>query len=126
VSGHEPYVEPEPPPPDDDLEHDHRPYPDPTHALTPRKPRTIGGAVYLVMLAVTGGSLVLIATDRWRSGLTLLGGTLLVGAVARLVLPQHQAGMMGIRRKLVDVTTLLALGGGLTVLAFLIPGRPVA
>jgi len=114
VSAHEPSGD----------EDDHRPHPDPTHDLTPRKPRTIGGAVYLAMLVVTGASVVLVALDRWRSGLLLMGGALLVGAVGRLVLPQHQAGMLGIRRKLVDVSTLLALGGGLTVLSFLIPGRP--
>ena len=118
MSAPEPSVEPGPP------EEDHRPYPDPSHDITPRKPRTVGGALYLVMLAATAAALVLIALDRWRTGLALLGGALLVGAVARLVLPQHQAGMMGIRRKLVDVTTLLALGGAVTVLAFLIPGRP--
>jgi hypothetical protein len=120
VSVQEPDAEPEP------SEDDHRPFPDPTHDITPRKPRTFGGAVYLAMLAATGAALVLIFLDRWRTGLALLGGALLVGALARLVLPQHQAGMMGIRRKLVDVTTLLALGGGLTVLAFLIPGRPAS
>ncbi|WP_148571199.1 DUF3017 domain-containing protein [Nocardioides caldifontis] len=116
----EPTVEPEPP---DEV---HRPHPDPTHDITPRKPRTVGGAVYLAMLATTTAAVALIALDRWRTGLALLGGALLVGAVARLVLPQHQGGMLAIRRKLVDVTTLLALGGGLTVLAFLIPGRPPA
>ena len=114
----DPSVEPGP---DEEV---HRPFPDPTHDLTPRKPRTVGGAVYLVMLAVTAAALALIALDRWRSGLALLGCGLLVGAVARLVLPQHQAGMLGIRRKLVDVATLLLVGGGITVLAFLIPGRP--
>jgi Protein of unknown function (DUF3017) len=118
VSAGDPYAEPGP-------EEDHRPYPDPTHDLTPRKPRTIGGVVYLAILLVTGASLLAIALNRWRSGLLLLGCGLLLGAVARLVLPQHQAGMLGIRRKLVDVATLVVVGGGLTVLAFLIPGRPV-
>jgi hypothetical protein len=118
VSSQEPSVEPELP------EEDQRPFPDPTHDITPRKPRTVGGGLYLAVLGATAGALVLIALDRWRTWLALLGGALLVGALARLVLPQHQAGMMGIRRKLVDVTTLLALGGGLVVLAFLIPGRP--
>jgi Protein of unknown function (DUF3017) len=120
VSTPEPSAEPGLP------EEEHRPYPDPSHDITPRKPRTAGGVLYLAMLAATATALVLIALDRWRTGLALLGGALLVGALARLVLPQHQAGMMGIRRKLVDVSTLLLLGGGLTVLAFLIPGRPAS
>ena len=94
----------------------------PPHSLAPRRPRTIGGGVFLVVLAATVTGVVLVASD-WRAGLTLTGGALLCAAAARLVLPNGQAGMLGVRRKLVDVTTLVLLGGGLVVLAALIPPR---
>ena len=99
----------------------HRPFPQPEHSLAPRKPRTLGGAVYLAVLATAGLGLLLVAFGPWRTGLSVMGAGMLAGAVARLVIPGDRAGMLGIRRKLVDVTTLLVLGGGLLVLAAVIP-----
>jgi hypothetical protein len=101
-----------------------RPFPDPEHSLAPRKPRTIGGVVYLAVLAATVGGLALVALDRWRGGITVIGGALLCGAVARLLIPQDKAGMLGMRPKLVDVLILTGLGAGLVVLAAVIPERP--
>jgi hypothetical protein len=101
-----------------------RPFPDPEHRLTPRKPRTVGGFVYLVVLGTAGVGLALIAFGPFRTGLAVMGAGLVVGAIGRLVIPADRAGMLGIRRKLVDVTTLLLLGGGLFVLAVVIPDRP--
>ena len=37
------------------------------------------------------------------------------------MLPNANAGMLGIRRKLIDVLTLVALGAALVVLAAIIP-----
>jgi len=87
---------------------------------TPRKPRTIGGAVYVAVLATTVLGIAVVMSGRPRSGLQLCGAALLCGAAGRLVLPDDQAGMLGIRRKLVDVVTMLVLGSGLVVLAALI------
>ena len=103
---------------------DSRPFPDPEHSITPRNPRTIGGAVYLMVLTATGGGLVLVAFDRWRFGLGVIGVALLCGAAARLVIPRDNAGMLGMRPKLVDVFILAALGAGLVVRAGVIPEQP--
>ena len=103
---------------------EHRPFPDPEHSLTPRKPSTPGGMVYLAVLVVTAAGLVMVTLEQWRAGLTLIGGGLVCAAVARLVIPQDRAGMLGIRRKLIDVTTLALLGGGLFVVALVIRERP--
>jgi hypothetical protein len=103
---------------------DSRPYPDPEHSLAPRKPRTVGGAVYLVVLAATGAGLVLVALDRWRLGLGVIGVARLGAALARLVIPQANAGMLGMRPKVVDVPALVMLGTGLVVLARVIPNQP--
>jgi hypothetical protein len=104
-----------------DGEEDSRPYPQPEHSLAPRKPRTVGGVVYLGVLVATIVGVVVVALGEWRAGLTTIGVAVLVGGVARLLLPDASAGMLGIRRKLIDVLTLLALGGALVVLAAVIP-----
>jgi hypothetical protein len=85
----------------------------------------VGGAVYLGVLVVTLLGLVLVILDQWRAGLATVGGAMLCGALARLVLRQSDAGMLGVRRKLVDVTTLATLGAGLVVLAVVIPDQPL-
>lgn len=103
---------------------DSRPFPDPEHSIAPRKPRTIGGAVYLAVLAATGAGLGLVAFGPWRLGLGVIGIALLFGALGRLVIPRGNAGMLGMRPKLVDVLALVVLGAGLIVLASVIPERP--
>jgi Protein of unknown function (DUF3017) len=105
-------------------EEEGRPAPQPEHSIAPRKPRTLGGMVYLAVLGVTGLGIGLVVLDRWRTGLTLVGGALVCGALARVVIRDHDAGMLGIRRKSVDVATLIVLGSGLVVLAAVIPDQP--
>ena len=96
----------------------------PPHSIAPRRPRTIGGAAFLLVLLVTVVGVGIVALSDWQAGLTTTGAALLGAAAARLVLPSNQAGMLGVRRKLVDVSTLLVLGAGLVALAALIPPRP--
>ena len=50
-----------------------------------------------------------------RSGTLVIAGALLAGCLARLVLPDGRAGMLGSRRRLADVAVLGALGVGLLV-----------
>jgi hypothetical protein len=108
-----------------DAEHEppSRPFPDPEHSIAPRKPRTLGGAVYLAVLAVTFLGLAMILLEYWRTGLTVIGGAMLCGALARLVLRDADAGMLRLRRKAVDVTTMAVLGGALIALAAVIRER---
>ena len=109
---------------EDEPARDSRPYPDPERSLAPRKPRTIGGAVYLGVLAATCAGLGLVALNRWRMGLAVMGGALLFGALARLAVPRSQAGMLGARPKVVDVLILAGLGAALVVLSQAIPNGP--
>ena len=123
-----PSVEPDPPPPHvadprPTLPPPEPPPPPPPHSLAPRRPRTLGGVVFLLVLAGTVAGVAVVVLSDWQAGLTLSGGSLLGAAFARLVLPNAQAGMLGVRRKLVDVATLLVLGTGLVTLAALIPPR---
>ena len=98
----------------------HPPAHPPVHSPGFRRPRTLGGVVYVAVLAATVLGIAVVTTGRPRAGLQICGAALLCGAAGRLVLPNEQAGMLGIRRKLVDVTTMLVLGSGLVVLAALI------
>ena len=102
-----------------------RPLPQLDHSIAPRKPRTIGGAVFLAVLAATLVGIALVVAGRVQTGLSTAGAAFVAGAAARLVLPGSQAGMLGVRRKLIDVSTMVLLGTGLLVIAALIR-EPVA
>lgn len=91
-----------------------------------RYPSTLGGAFYLVVLGVVGFALVLVSLGEWRNGIRLFGGSLLLAAAVRLVLPTRNAGMLAVRHKLLDALILLALGGSLIFLAGSIPDQPGA
>ena len=101
-----------------------RPLPQLEHSIAPRKPRTLGGVVFLGVLAATLCGVAVVVGGRLQTGLTTVGAAFLVGAVARLVLPPHQAGMLGVRRKLIDVATMAGLGLGLLVVAALVREPP--
>jgi hypothetical protein len=97
-----------------------RPGPQLDHSIAPRKPRTVGGAVFLAVLATTLLGVLVVVLGRVQAGLTTAGTALLLGAFARLVLPRDQAGMLGVRRKLIDVATMALLGVGLLVVGAVI------
>jgi hypothetical protein len=102
-----------------------RPLPQLDHSIAPRKPRTIGGAVFLAVLTVTLLGVVIVMLGGVQVGLSTIGGALVAGAVARLLLPGQQAGMLGVRRKLIDVSTMAVVGGALLVIAAVIRERPL-
>jgi hypothetical protein len=76
---------------------------------------------WIVMAGVVAG----LATVRGggqavRGGTLVIAGALLAGSLARLVLPEGKAGMLGSRRRLVDVAVLGALGVGLLVAGLIV------
>jgi hypothetical protein len=81
---------------------------------------------YALVLAGVAAGLVLmqVAKDAVRGGTFVIAGALLAGSVARLVLPESRAGMLGSRRRLLDVAVFGALGVGLLVagLVVQVPG----
>lgn len=97
-----------------------------TPTQEPRRiPSTVGGTVYLVVVAVGATGLLVVALGPWRRGVVLIGAGLLLGAVTRTLLPQRDAGMLRVRRsRWVDVLMLLGVGIGLIVLAVVIPDQP--
>jgi Protein of unknown function (DUF3017) len=71
-----------------------------------------------LVIAGAGAGLVVIAMHHFRWGNLVIGGSLLVAALLRLVLPTRQAGLLVVRGRLTDVITMAAIGGALLVLAF--------
>jgi peptidoglycan/LPS O-acetylase OafA/YrhL len=83
----------------------------------------IGPLAYWIVLAGLVAALVIIrqGVHLLKSGTLVLAGVLLVAAVARLVLPEGQAGMLSSRRRMVDVAIFAALGIGLLVAGLVVP-----
>jgi hypothetical protein len=90
-----------------------------------RRPSTVGGVVYLVVLAGAGAGVAVVSDGRWRLGVKWISASLLFAAVARLALPSREAGMLAVRRRLIDVTLLTAVGVALWFLSTSIPNQPL-
>jgi hypothetical protein len=90
-----------------------------------RRPSTIGGAVYLGVLAAAGVGLGIVSHGDWRLGVKWIGASLVVAALVRLALPAREAGMLAVRRRLTDVGILAAVGVALWFLSTSIPNQPL-
>lgn len=86
-----------------------------------RYPSTLGGLLYLFMLGGAAAGIVVAWAGDWRAGVRLLALSLLFGAGSRLLVPLHQAGMLRVRHRLVDVALLTAVAAILFVLVGSIP-----
>ena len=89
-----------------------------------RYPSTLGGLCYLVVLVVSGVGLALVSQGHWRPGVKWISGALVAAALVRLVIPAHQAGMLAVRRRSVDVVILASVGIALWFLSSSIPNQP--
>jgi len=88
------------------------------------KPARVAQLPYLLVLAIAIGGLAWMwqgGIGRAKEGTLALAGAMLIGALARLVLPEARAGMLASRRRLVDVVSLAALGIGLLVAGLVLP-----
>ena len=90
-----------------------------------RYPSTIGGAFYLVVIAVVAIGIGIVTTGSWRAGVQWFGGALLLAALARAVLPDRDAGMLAVRKRWWDCFLLAGTGGALIFLAITIPDQPL-
>jgi Protein of unknown function (DUF3017) len=89
-----------------------------------RYPSTLGGLLFLAVLAGALLGVGISTFGDWRLGIMWLAFSLLVGAAARLVLPDEQAGMLHVRRRLVDVPILVGLAVALLLIAASLPSGP--
>ena len=90
-----------------------------------RYPSTIGGAFYLVVLAVTGIGVGIVTTGSWRVGVRWIAAALIFAALVRAVLPARDAGMLAVRRRWLDCLMLAGVGATLLFLATSIPDQPL-
>lgn len=65
--------------------------------------------VALVLVGVAVG-LLISGTDGAGRGTTIIAASVLLGGVLRLLLPTSYAGVLAVRRRLIDVITLFGLG----------------
>ena len=89
-----------------------------------KRPQTLGGVIYLAVLAASLVGLGIVLAGAWRTGISWIGTGLLVAAAARLVLTERGAGMLRVRRRWSDVLMLTVGGVGLIVLAVVVPNQP--
>ncbi len=76
----------------------------------------VAGALAGLGYAVFGGR------DAWRLGCVIIGATLGIGALLRLVLPKPTAGLLAVRGRAFDVAFLVLGGAAIIVLALVVPG----
>ena len=79
----------------------------------------------LVVLAgvVLGLVVAMLGEATWRAGCLLIGASLGLGAVLRLVLPGREAGLLRVRGKAFDTGLLLLLAAAVIALALVVPTR---
>ncbi len=86
-----------------------------------RYPSTIGGAIYLGILALAVVGVVIATTGRWRGGVHCLAAGLILAAITRLILPRRDAGMLAVRNRFFDAALTGSIGVALWVLATTLP-----
>ena len=95
----------------------------PQSAEPRRYPSTIGGLVYLAALGACITGLVIVSRGHWQLGIVWIASAMLGSAGGRLILPQSQAGMLEVRRRLIDVVVLAGFGVAMLALVASIKAR---
>ena len=90
-----------------------------------RLPQTVGGTIYVLVVAMALVGLGIVVAGAWRSGLVWIGVGMLLGALTRAVLSERAAGMLRVRRRWSDILMLTVAGIGLIVLAVIVPDQPL-
>ena len=79
-----------------------------------------------LILAVVTVGMVRIAQYHWREGTVIIGGAMLLAAGLRTILPPERTGLLGIRRRSMDVLTYGVFGLLMLAVALTIIGGPLA
>lgn len=87
--------------------------------------RTLNQWPLLVVLAVLGVAMVVLAGGHWRRGSFTVGAAVLLAAVLRGALPTSTAGLLAVRSKALDVAITLGAAVALLALTMVVPhSRP--
>ncbi|MET0693200.1 MAG: DUF3017 domain-containing protein [Propionibacteriaceae bacterium] len=76
----------------------------------------VGGVVLGLLIAALG-------SHTWRIGCIVIGASLLVGALERIVLPRRDAGLLQVRSQFFDVIVLALVGAAIIGLALWVHGN---
>ena len=79
-----------------------------------------------LILAVVAAGMVRITQYHWREGTVIIGAALLLAAALRAVLAPEWTGLLGIRRRSLDVLTYAVFGLLMLAVALTITGGPLA
>jgi Protein of unknown function (DUF3017) len=88
----------------------------------PAVPRWFGRLPYGLVLSGVAAGLAVVATNHFRRGSMLIAASVFIGALARLLLPESQVGMLAVRRRWLDVLLMTATAVGITLVAFVAKG----
>ena len=75
----------------------------------------------LVVIVAVGVGLLLVAADRWRSGLVVMGLALVLAGLLRLLLPVRRIGFLAVRSRPIDVALTTGVGVAVVVIALATP-----
>lgn len=96
------------------------------HASAPlrddARPDFLSPWALLLVLAFFAAGVVLVATRHWRRGSVMIGGSMVMAAVLRLLLPERLAGLLVVRSKVFDVAWCTGVGVAVMVLGLVVPG----
>ena len=95
---------------------------DSTRAARPAVPLWFGRLPYGLVLCGVAAGLAVVATNHFRRGSMLIAASVFIGALARLLLPESQVGMLAVRRRWLDVFLMTAAAVGITLVAFVAKG----
>lgn len=76
---------------------------------------------YALVLSTLAAGIVVVAAAYFKRGPAIIAGALLLAATFRLFLPKDWIGLLAVRRRWVDLVTLVALAILLIVLAWVAP-----
>lgn len=95
----------------------------PEHAQDPdtEVPGWLSQVPYFLVLATMAAGIVVVAAAYFKRGPALIAIALLLGAAFRIFLSPEQVGLLAVRRRWIDVTTLVTLAVLLIVLAWVAP-----
>ncbi|WP_017584066.1 DUF3017 domain-containing protein [Nocardiopsis valliformis] len=86
-----------------------------------RVPYWLSQVPYALVLSALAAGIVVVAAAYFKRGPAIIAGALLLAATFRLFLPKDWIGLLAVRRRWVDLLTLVSLALLLIVLAWVAP-----
>ncbi|WP_433699851.1 DUF3017 domain-containing protein [Nocardiopsis sp. CA-288880] len=87
----------------------------------PAVPYWLSQVPYMLVMSALAAGIVVVAAAYFKRGPAIIAGALLLAAAFRLFLPKDWIGMLAVRRRWIDLLTLVGLAVLLIVLAWVAP-----